>query len=442
MFFFEKKNQKTFSLWFRASSSKYASGSNSTGAKVFWFFFSKKNTSFFAFFAILSAAHAAPPSAAAKLVAANTYPFTLTGDRLAGPGADFLRRATEGAQFVLAGEVHHDHLTPLFDLALLAMLHRDHGFNQVVVEQDPLGIEAILQPNLRGDPVAIGHFLVSYPTLLGFASDEDLQFLAGASRLIAGPQPIWGIEQAQSPVRYLELLAPLAPDAASRRMDEDLLADARKAEPTRGDFAKFLALEPTTRGRLQALAAAYHARPQTRAATLLTRLVKSAEIYAYRRGPAGEAGRLASNTTREAWLKAGFVAHYRQAGAAKAFFKFGDNHMIRGLNFTGVFSLSTFVHELAIYNGSEAFGIFVIPVGSYLDVSDLAWMKNLRAALPPGPVVIDTAMLRAQWRLLADGLSPDDRNILEKEIFGLEAIAYLPDSRKAAWNLTGFPVPQ
>jgi hypothetical protein len=442
MFFLEKKNQKTFAIEPHASSNSYASGSNSARAKVFWFFFSKKNTFFFACLALLSHANAAPPSAAEQLVASNTYPITLTGDRLAGPGAEFLRRATAGAQFVLAGEAHHDHLTPLFDLALLGLLHRDHGFNQVVVEQDPVGIEAILQPKLRGDPVAIGDFLKSYPTLLGFASDEDLQFLAGASRLIPGPQPIWGIEQAQSPVRYLELLAPLAPDDAARRMDEDLLAGVRKAEPTRNDFTRFLAQDSTTPGRLQALAAAYHAPPGTRAATLLTGLVKSAEIYAYRRGSAGEAGRLHSNMVREAWLKAGFIARYRQAGAVKALFKFGDNHMIRGLNFTGVFSLSTCVHELAIYNGSEAFGISVIPLGSYVAAGDLVWMKNLRAAFPPGAVVLDTANLRPQWQKLADGLGQDDRTILEKEIFGFEAIALLPGSRKAAWTLTGFAVPE
>jgi hypothetical protein len=442
MFFFEKKNQKTFSLWFRARPSKYSSGSNSAGAKVFWFFFSKKNTSFFACFAILSAAHAAPPSAAVQLVAKNSYPFTLTDNRLAGPGADFLRRATAGAQFVLAGETHHDHFTPLFDLALLDLLHRDHGFNQVVVEQDPLGIEAILQPKLRGDAVAIGHFLPSYPTLLGFASDEDLQFLAGASRLIPGPQPIWGIEQAQSPARYLELLAPLAPDAASRRLDETLLADARKAEPTRGDFGKFLALNPTTLGRLQALAAAYHKPPDTRAATLLTGLVKSAEIYSYyRRASAGEPVGLYNNTVREAWLKAGFIAHYRQVGSTKALFKFGANHMIRGLNFTGAFSLSTFLHEFAIYNGTQAYGINVVTLGGYNAASDLTWMKNLRAALPPGPVVIDAEQLRPQWKKLADGLPPDDRATLQQMIFGFESIVFFGNSQKATWSLTGFPVP-
>jgi hypothetical protein len=42
MFFFEKKNQKTFAVGIRASWSSGASGDEGAGAKVFCFFFSKK----------------------------------------------------------------------------------------------------------------------------------------------------------------------------------------------------------------------------------------------------------------------------------------------------------------------------------------------------------------------------------------------------------------
>jgi len=395
-------------------------------------------------------ARAATPDAA-RIVAKNAYPFALGNGTLSGPGADFLMRATAGAQFVLAGENHDDHDTPLFDLALLDQLHKLHGFDQVVVEQDPLGIEAILQPPLRGDPAQIGKFLHQYPTLLGFASDEDLEFLAGATAMIAGPEPIWGIEQAQSPVRYLELLAPLAPTQAARGMDEVLLARARKLEPSRADFTRFLEGDASALDRLRALQAAYHAPAGSRADILLTGLVKSAEIYSYyRRAKEGEPVGLYNNTLREAWLKDGFIAHYRRAAATggtpegvfpKAFFKFGANHVIRGLNFTGAYSLSTFAHELAIYDGAEAYGIEIVAVGGVTEAADFPWLKGLIAALPPGPVVIDTQSLRAQWKLLADGLSAEDRDMFRMQLFGFEAIVYFPDSRKASFRLTGFSSP-
>jgi hypothetical protein len=55
VFFFEKKNQKTFASLFPRKVTGYAQGDEGDGAKVFWFFFSKKNTFF------LMVASAAPP---------------------------------------------------------------------------------------------------------------------------------------------------------------------------------------------------------------------------------------------------------------------------------------------------------------------------------------------------------------------------------------------
>jgi hypothetical protein len=45
VFFFEKKNQKTFVRLAPRKLTNYASGDEGGGAKVFWFFFSKNNTS-------------------------------------------------------------------------------------------------------------------------------------------------------------------------------------------------------------------------------------------------------------------------------------------------------------------------------------------------------------------------------------------------------------
>jgi hypothetical protein len=44
VFFFEKKNQKTFAYWHPRKPKHDPSRDPSAGAKVFWFFFSKKNT--------------------------------------------------------------------------------------------------------------------------------------------------------------------------------------------------------------------------------------------------------------------------------------------------------------------------------------------------------------------------------------------------------------
>jgi hypothetical protein len=376
----------------------------------------------------------------AGVVAANTYPMSIDGARLGGPAAQFLTKATADAQFVLAGENHHDYFTPLFDLALFHMLHDAHGYDHVAVEQDPLAIEQIEQPGLRGDAAAMGRMLRDYRVTLGFASDQDLAFLAGVEKTT----PVWGLEQTQSPVYALEELRRLAPDGRTRA-DSDALLQAARAKAGRIGFVDFLALDASTYPRLQALAAEFHASRGSRAEAILTGLVKSAEIYSYyRRGGAGEPVGLYNNTVREAWLKQGFSARTRAAqadGRLRVLFKFGENHMIDGLNPVGAFSLGSFLHELAIWNGQSAYGIEVITLGAYTKAADLA---ALRPILPPGqttPVVIDLRPFRPIAKAVLAQVSEADRATLRAHIFGFDAIAFFPNSRKATWSLTGFAPP-
>ena len=92
------------------------------------------------------------PVDTANLIARHSHPFTLDeNDRIAGPGAEHLRRETRAAQYLLFGEDHHDHDTPRLATAIYRMLREAHGYDVLVVEQDPLAIEAINQPPLRGD---------------------------------------------------------------------------------------------------------------------------------------------------------------------------------------------------------------------------------------------------------------------------------------------------
>ena len=70
-----------------------------------------------------------PPTTAtdpdpSALLLASTHAFQLTADGFAGPGAEVVARATAQAQFVLLGEAHHDHDTPLFASALFQTLRR------------------------------------------------------------------------------------------------------------------------------------------------------------------------------------------------------------------------------------------------------------------------------------------------------------------------------
>jgi hypothetical protein len=357
-------------------------------------------------------------------------PLVVHGDRLEGPGAEWLLSAAKEAQFVLLGEEQHDARDiPLFDLALVKALKFPH----VAVEQDPVGIEMVLQPAYRGQPQRMGELLHRYPTLLGFASDQDLEFLAGAG------SSIWGLEQAQSPAMYLTELIRYAPNARVKSMAVALLNEAQTKESTRAAFGKFIAADPAALDKLTTLRNAFKAKHGSRADFLLAGLVKSAEIYSYyRRAEAGERVGLFNNTVREAWLKLGFFRHYKAARDKRAILKFGANHLGRGLNETNAWSLGNFLHELAISNGKEAFGIDLWSIQGGNLPDDASWLKPLL----PGklaPTVIDLVALRPVSRSLLEKLPEEDRAKLRREIFSWEALVILPSTGASTWNYTGFP---
>jgi hypothetical protein len=393
----------------------------------------------------LSQAATPPDPDLPALVAANTYPLSFDGPEVGQAGGDFLEKVTDNAQFVLIGESHFEHDTPIFAEALFHRLERAHGFHHLVVEQDGIGIEDILKPGVRGDVKATAAVAKAHPTLIGFASDQDLAFLADVAAREKGPSPIWGVEQVQGAARYLEELDAKAPNAEAKALIAPLLAEAKKAD-TRTTLGDFLAGDPTTLSRLEALKAAYKAPAGSRADDMLTGLVKSAEIYSYyRRADAGEPVGLFNNTVREAWLKARFLRHYRAETAngrpVKAMFKFGDTHMIHGLDEVSAFPIGNFAHEFAISNGMEAYSIEVLPTGAYAKESDIpSWMRVLMpATLPNKPVVIDLRALRPYQRFYRAKVPVEEQWRFRQFVNGYDAIVFLPNARMADFKLTGFP---
>ncbi len=386
------------------------------------------------------------PPAPAALLAQHTHPFTYTATGLSGPGADFLKAQTTRSQFVLLGEAHMDHEVPIFAGGLFSMLHAAHGFRHLVVEQDPLAMEDALSPGLRGEAEKLAAHAKRYPTLFEFDSDEDLTLLAEIGRLIPGPDAIWGVEQATGAVRALEELAGLAPNADARRLAETLLAEARAADPGPKYSANWLGRLETPK-ILAPLAAAFHAEPGSRADRLLTSLAMSSAVFGYyHRAEAGEYVGLLNNTEREVILKGNFLRRYHAAakGGAqpKAMFKFGANHLYHGRNPTNAFPIGNLAHELAIVNGSDAYGLIVLPIGTngYARYQDFpGWMRPLLPANEPtGPTLINLRELRRFQRLfrvtLADQADAENFRTL---IHGYDALVLLPGSKPSTKLLGG-----
>jgi hypothetical protein len=390
-----------------------------------------------------------PPPDSEELLQKASRIISFSNGHLGDAGGAFLLSETSRAQFVLIGESHYDHDTPLFADALYRDLHDKYGFHHLVVEQDAVGIEDALKPGVRGDVKALAKIAQRDPYLIGFASDQDLQFLADVARLETNPDPIWGLEQTQGTTRYLQELAGLAPSADVRAECATLLAAARKIEGTRGSHGNYLSDERDALTRMTSLRDQFQATAGSRAKILLDALVKSAEIYSYyRRAENGEFVGLYNNTVRETWFKQGFIADYHRSVTLgdpmpKALLKFGQEHMYHGLNPLPAFPIGNFAHEFAIAHGMEAYGIAVVPLGTYSSWSDLpAWLLPLLPPAPPAhPVLIDLKSLRPYQRLFRVKVAEKDQWQLRVFINGYDAIILLPESRKADMSLTGFPNP-
>ncbi len=386
----------------------------------------------------------APEPTPAELVARNSHAFAYGDASLTGDGAQFLREQTADCQFVLFGEDHMDHATPIFAGALFRMLHDRHGFRHLVVEQDPLAIEEALAPPVRGHADRIAALTRRWPTLFEFDTDEDLSLLAMVGALVPGPDAIWGVEQATGSTRYLEELVELAPDTAARDRATSLLAAARNADPGPRYSVNWL-IAPQTVNDLAGLATVFHSPVDSRAARLQARLAKSAEIFGYyRRAEAGEFVGLYNNTVREETLKENFLQRYRALAARgqvpKAMFKFGSNHLYHGKNPTQAFPIGNLAHEMAIAQGSKAYGIFVIMLGAgYRTYEDYpAWLRPLLpAAEPRTPTLVDLRALRPYQRLFKDTIAPADLWQQRALLHGYDAIVVLPDSRPGQRQLGG-----
>lgn len=406
----------------------------------------KKHTTPWAW-ALLSlslATQAADPPDIVELAKRNTHSLAYNDIGISGPGADHLLAATANAQFVLFGEDHLDHEIPRFAGALYATLHEQRGFRHLVVEQDPVAIEDALAPARRGDAGKIAAHARAYSSLYEFDTDEDLSVLALAGRLEKGPDAIWGVEQATGAVRYLEELATLAPDAAARGQVEKMLAAARVADDKPTYNVNWLIAEGTSPA-LAALREAFRPRAGTRAQKLLDGLIRSAEIFGYyRRADAGEWVALYNNTVREEVLKGNFIERYRAAARReplpKALFKFGANHLYHGRNPTNAQPIGNLAHELAIYNGKVAYGLYVLPLGpNYSGYKDFpAWLLPvLPRQEPEVPVLVDLVALRPYQRLFRDQVAEADQWQLRDLMNGYQAIVLLPGSKPGERKLGG-----
>jgi hypothetical protein len=410
-----------------------------------------------------------PPAAidAAAIVQRHSAPLVFADGRLSGPGADLLIRETAGTQFVLLAEYvsHVDHATPEFMAALFTALHASHGFNYVAVEQDPFGMQMASTDPVRGNIDRIAERARLYPYAFTFINDEELRMFAHVGRTSTGGwRPIWGFDQAFGAKLPLEELLALAPRKEAAAAVNEMLAEARRREVLVPDFGDWRGSRDFKTGhfvgsdtaqnlaRLARMRELYRPIPNSRADELLRGLESSSLIYSYyhrsrERAPSGEPLGYFNNSVREQWMKDRFIDNYRHAEAAdgklpRVLIKAGTNHLIRGRNYTNIFSLGNMLHEFAITNRMRALTIAMLPVREGWPSFDKV-PAELQPLLPSrdlsGTRLVDLRPLRAHLHGGNKfGLKEDALRDFQNLVHGVDFALFLP-SAPGTFKLTAPP---
>jgi hypothetical protein len=297
-----------------------------------------------------------PAQAFAATIAASRHVLTVTDGHAGGPAADYLGEMAANSQFFLVGEEHGVAAIADTVRALVPMLSKA-GYRHFAVETDPYMARLVEDLLREGGTAALANYLhedgksISMP----FFNWEAEALLAQAFLAATPKDPqgnLWGLDQvfigAYGPL--LERIAGRAHDPAARELATALASQAKGNLEFLGqvDVAQFERL----RGLLERSG---DAAPLS----LMDDMILSRRIYAPFIGQPGWSAYQA-NRQREDLMKRNFLAHYRAASEARVLFKFGSNHMARGLSATHVPSLGNFVADLALSQGKTAFNVLVL----------------------------------------------------------------------------------
>lgn len=376
----------------------------------------------------------------------SSYPLSLAGNALRGPGADFLRKKVANAQFVLIGEEHNVKQVPEFSAALFAMLHECCGFNYLALESDPISAHIASLPPLKENVELLRDYAAKFPNAFTFATDEELAMIASAEKAsLAKTDSVWGLDQSFGVLHALEALRILPGVNGKSALFQELLADSQNQDSKRvvpdKHYMEMVKLEDLEKLRHEILP-----QPHTEADFILSNLISSSRIYSnYTRGARGEPTGYLSGLEREEQMKQLFLRGYSSAQAAgeknpKVLLKLGHWHVFRGLGPSGLQTLGDFATEFAVANGYIAFNIAVFIHGSpnkWREIGEWKGMKPFAmAASPTEWSVIDFEPIRkAVFTGELGTLSPT----MLRYVFGFDAALIIANGSPADTSVVDAP---
>ncbi len=300
------------------------------------------------------------PSAFTQALLAARQPLLLTPSGLTGSGSDTLREAVQPARYVLLGEDHYTLEIPQLAAALCDIVHPD----AYAVEVGPYAaryVAGLIEKPPADRVSSMESYLRKYPASIAFLNSRAENDLAAHC---AGPHTaFWGLDQeflgaAGSLLAAMTATAP-GPQAqqAIVQAQKEEKVDEAKARAS-GDYLQ-LFLVAATDPQIAALQKGVDADGNAQTRDLLHELTASRSINRLHASDLG-----ASVAERAKLLKQHFLARYCPLAAAnpnaKILFKFGDNHMGKGLNATHDLDLGDFIAEQAAAENASSLHILVL----------------------------------------------------------------------------------
>lgn len=284
------------------------------------------------------------------------HEVVVSGGELGGPGAAILRDEAARSRFFLFGEQHATAEIAELALALYRAI-APSGYAHAVIEVGPAGarhLEALLRDE---DPEALAAYLREGTNLFSipffFFREEAALARAIVEESPAAPPVLWGVDQ-----EFIAGAPPLLErlEALAATEDERAAVAALREAATADPMLLGAAPAETIESLVAPLAAS--ADPEMR--DLAGQMIATNRIYAPFTGRGGSVW--AANHEREELMKRLFLRRYRSASegeAPRVFVKLGANHLFRGLSPTHVLSFGTFLHELALVEGGDAYHLHV-----------------------------------------------------------------------------------
>jgi hypothetical protein len=288
----------------------------------------------------------------------NLHPITHDGTGFSGAGWDILVSEGRSSEFFLLGEEHGIAEIPVLTGALFEAL-RPAGFDKLAIEVSAPIADDMDEAAKLGITGLRDYFAKHPPGPAFYFWRSEAELLAKVRRLVPhGEQAIWGLDyEVISDRQLIERLKSKAPNPARAALDAldkaSLDGWARWKAEKNPEFLPMFSLKPQL---VHAVQAAWKS-PDRQSAIILDVLAETLEINLLQQTTGWGSNKRRADFNRKCLIR--LLSQSKASKPPKILFKFGSNHTMRGVTWTGVFDIGSLAAEVAALRGGKSFHLLV-----------------------------------------------------------------------------------